>query len=94
LVNEITTLRRHAEAHFSGKYRKWANQHSFESMLPGDVKACKENATQQSINAHLTEHKVAERVVPYSDKLFKQAAIEWLVAADQVRLPSSIQNHD
>jgi hypothetical protein len=26
--------------------------------------------------------------------LFKQAAIEWLVATDQVRLPSSIQNHD
>ncbi|KAG1796005.1 uncharacterized protein HD556DRAFT_1234915, partial [Suillus plorans] len=82
LVNEITTLRRHAEAHFSGKYRKWANQHSFESMLPGDVKARKENAAQQRINAHLTEHK-AERVVPYSDKLFRQAAIEWLVATDQ-----------
>jgi hypothetical protein len=78
---------------FATKYRKWANQHSFESMLPGDVKARKENAAQQRINAHLTEHK-AERVIPYSDKLFKQAAIEWLVATDQVRLPSSIQNHD
>ncbi|KAG1906237.1 uncharacterized protein F5891DRAFT_942271, partial [Suillus fuscotomentosus] len=83
LVNEITTLHRHAEAHFSGKYRKWANQHSFKSMLPGDVKARKENAAQQRINAHLTEHK-AKRVVPYSDKLFRQAAIEWLVATDQV----------
>jgi len=90
LVNEITTLRRHAEAHFADKYRKWAKEHSFESMLPGDVKARKENATQQSINAHLTERKLGERVVPYSDKLFKKAAIEWLVATDQVRLPFSM----
>ncbi|KIK32049.1 hypothetical protein CY34DRAFT_102325, partial [Suillus luteus UH-Slu-Lm8-n1] len=35
------------------------------------------------INAHLTERKLDERVIPYSDKLFKQAAIEWLVATDQ-----------
>jgi hypothetical protein len=60
LVNEITTLCCHAEAHFAAKYRKWANQHSFEPMLPGNVKARKENAAQQSINAHLTEHKVNE----------------------------------
>ncbi|KAG1765407.1 hypothetical protein EDD22DRAFT_775068, partial [Suillus occidentalis] len=83
LVNEISTLRRHAEAKFSGKYRKWAKEHSFESMLPGDVKARKQNAAQQNISAHLTERKLAERVVLYSDKLFKQAAIEWLVATDQ-----------
>jgi hypothetical protein len=83
-VNEISTLRRHAEAKFAGKYRKWAKENSFESMLPGDVKARKDNATQRSINAHLIERKLAERVVPYSDRLFKQAAIEWLVATDQV----------
>jgi hypothetical protein len=55
-------------------------------MLPGDVKARKAKAEkrQQTIDAHLTEHKVAEQVVPYSDKLFKKAAIEWLVATDQV----------
>lgn len=94
LVNEVTTLRHHAEAHFAGKYRKWAKQHLFESMLPGDVKAHKENAAQQSINAHLTECKVAERVIPYSSKLFRQAAVEWLMATDQVRLSSSTQNHD
>ncbi|KAG1873554.1 hypothetical protein DFJ58DRAFT_721838 [Suillus subalutaceus] len=76
LVNKISTLRHHAEAKFSGKYRKWAKEHSFESMLPGDVKAHKDNATQQSINTHLTERKLAEKVVSYLDKLFKQAAIE------------------
>ncbi|KAG1823289.1 hypothetical protein EV424DRAFT_1321203 [Suillus variegatus] len=83
LVNEISTLRRHTEAKFSAKYRKWAKEHWFELMLPGDVKARKENATQQSINAHLTERKLAKRVVSYTDRLFKQAAIEWLVSTDQ-----------
>ncbi|KAG1747186.1 uncharacterized protein EDB91DRAFT_1048679 [Suillus paluster] len=83
LVNEISTLHRHAEAKFSGKYRKWAKEHLFELMLPGDVKARKDDVAQQSIDAHLTEWKLAERVVSYSDKSFKQAAIEWLVATDQ-----------
>lgn len=59
-------------------------------MLPGDVKARKKTAerNQQAIDAHLTERKLAERVILYSDKLFKKAAIEWLVATDQVRLYS------
>ncbi|KIM71365.1 hypothetical protein PILCRDRAFT_28906, partial [Piloderma croceum F 1598] len=79
------TLRRHAEAHFLGKYRKWAIANSFESMLPGDVKACKEKAerTQQTINSHLTERKLSERVLPYTDKQFKKAAIEWLISTNQ-----------
>jgi hypothetical protein len=57
-------------------------------MLPGDVKARKKQAehAQQTIDSHLTERKLAERVVPYSDKWFKKAAIEWLVATDQVCL--------
>jgi hypothetical protein len=64
-------------------------------MLPGDVKARKKKAerAQQAIDSHLTERKLANRVVPYSDKLFKKAAIEWLVATDQVRLPSSMRLH-
>ncbi|KAG1854122.1 hypothetical protein C8R48DRAFT_610355 [Suillus tomentosus] len=85
LVSEPTTLRRHAEANFAGKYRTWAKTNGFESMLPGDIKDRKEKAAraQQAINSHLTERKLAERVVPYSDKLFKTAAIEWLIATDQ-----------
>ncbi|KAG1825069.1 hypothetical protein EV424DRAFT_1537953 [Suillus variegatus] len=71
LVNEPTTLRRHAEANFAGKYRTWAKTTQFESMLPGDIKDHKEKA-------------LAERVVPYSDKLFKTVAIEWLIATDQL----------
>ncbi|KAG1786128.1 uncharacterized protein HD556DRAFT_1313686 [Suillus plorans] len=67
LVNETTTLRRHAEANFAGKYCTWAKQNSFESMLPGDVKARKDKAEheQQIITSHLTERKIAEHVVPY-----------------------------
>ena len=62
-------------------------------MLPGDVKARKKKAehAQQAIDSHLIERKLAERVVPYSDKLFKKAAVEWLVATDQVHLPSSMR---
>ncbi|KAG2127398.1 hypothetical protein BD769DRAFT_1357277 [Suillus cothurnatus] len=69
LVNEISTLCCHAEAKFFAKYQKWAKEHSFELMLPGDVKAHKDNAAQQ--------------MVSYMDKLFKQAAIEWLMSTDQ-----------
>ena len=62
-------------------------------MLPGDVKACKKKTehAQQAIDSHLTERKLAERIVPYSDKSSKKAAIEWLVATDQVHLPSSMR---
>jgi len=54
--------------------------------LPGDIAAEKKKAAQaqQTIDAHMTERKLSERVIPYSDKLFRQAAIEWLVATDQV----------
>ena len=64
-------------------------------MLPGDVKAHKKKAerAQQAIDSHLTECKLADWVIPYSDKLFKKAAIEWLVATDQVRQPSSMRLH-
>jgi len=38
----------------------------------------------QTLDCDLTEKKLAEQVVvPYSDKLFHQSEIEWLVATDQ-----------
>jgi hypothetical protein len=60
--------------------------------LPGNVKAEKDKAAQaqQSINAHMTERKLSECVVPYSDKLSKKAAVEWLIATDQVSLVTTI----
>jgi len=56
-------------------------------MLPGDVQArnVKARKENQMLDKHLTEKKPSEHVVPYSDKIFGQAAIEWLVATDQVR---------
>jgi hypothetical protein len=71
-VNEPTTLCRHAEAQFAGKYRKWAKANSFTSKLPGDVAAEKKKVAQaqQTIDAHVTERKISERVIPYSEQLF------------------------
>jgi hypothetical protein len=56
------------------------------SKLPGDVKKHKEAAEEvvHTLDHHLTEKKISERVAPFSDKLFLRTAIEWLVATDQV----------
>ena len=43
-----------------------------------------EHATR-TLDRDLKEKKLKDRVVPYTDKAFSQAAIEWLVATDQVR---------
>jgi hypothetical protein len=54
--------------------------------LPGDIAAEKKKAAQaqQTIDVHMTERKLSERVIAYSDKVFRKAAVEWLVATDQV----------
>ena len=56
------------------------------SKLPGDVKKRKEAAAEvtRTLDRDLVEKKLSERVVPYSDKLFRRTAVEWLVATDQV----------
>lgn len=55
-------------------------------MLPKDRKELaakeKEQREQSTLDKHLAEP--AERVIPYSDKLFRSAAIEWLVCTGQV----------
>jgi hypothetical protein len=55
------------------------------SKLPGDVKRRKKAAevVTRTLDSDLTEI-ISERVVPFSDKLFRRTAIEWLVATDQV----------
>jgi chaperone required for assembly of F1-ATPase len=64
--------------------------------LPNAVKQAKEAAeidrdTQQSnLDGHLRKIPQQERVVPYSDKLFREVAIEWLIVTDQVRNHSLI----
>ncbi len=58
-------------------------------MLPKDTKQRRETeaagATQSTLDGHLREKPaVPERVVKYTDALFREAAIEWLVSTDQV----------
>jgi hypothetical protein len=75
-----------------GKYRKWAQAAKFESRLLGDVKKCKAAAelVTRTLVRNLREKKVTERVIKYTDRSFRQAAIEWLVATDQVRMSFNI----
>lgn len=56
------------------------------SKLPGDIAAETKKATQaqQTIDVHMTEHKLSECIIPYSHQLFRKAAIEWLIRTDQV----------
>ncbi len=55
-------------------------------MLPTHRKALKkaqEVQSQTKLDPHLKE-KEKEKVVRYTDELFQSAALEWLVATDQV----------
>jgi hypothetical protein len=69
--------------------------------LPDAVKQAKEAANfdrdmlqQSNLDGHLRQIPQQERVVPYSDKLFREVAIEWLVATDQVHNHSLISIRD
>jgi hypothetical protein len=55
-------------------------------MLPKDAEkrrndAASEKESQSRLDPHLREK---ERVIPYNDDMFRDAAIEWLVSTDQV----------
>ena len=69
------------------KYHKWAKGANFLSKLPEDVKKRKaaEEEVMRMLDHDLREKKPSEWVTPYSDKLFREVAVEWLVATDQVR---------
>ncbi|KAF8838872.1 hypothetical protein BDN67DRAFT_906583, partial [Paxillus ammoniavirescens] len=69
-------------------YRKWCKDNNFESKLPNDVKARKtatvtENMRQGTLDEHVREIKPGEHVLPYTDKLFHEAAVEWLITTNQ-----------
>ena len=70
-----------------GKYRSWCKKTGFESKIPGDVIArkLKPEQSRRTIDGYLVEKKSTDGSVAYSDRLFQQAAVEWLVATDQVR---------
>ncbi|KAJ6620230.1 hypothetical protein B0H10DRAFT_1624778, partial [Mycena sp. CBHHK59/15] len=79
-------------------YRAWCRKHGFESKLEEDIQvrkkvAADEEATtkaleQQTLDPHLREK--PPHVVPYSDALFREVALEWLIATDQ---PIDALNH-
>jgi len=57
-------------------------------MLPEDVQERKLAAVttvkQGTLDSNVREVAPMERVVPYSDKLFREAAVEWLISTSQV----------
>jgi hypothetical protein len=76
-------------------YKKWCERTGFVSALPNDRRAAKEaknNASaaegsgQSKIDGHLRDIPAKPKIVKYSDAAFREAAIEWLIATDQVRL--------
>ncbi|KAH9019408.1 hypothetical protein EDB84DRAFT_1275822, partial [Lactarius hengduanensis] len=76
------TLRRHAAALHSRRYRKWCDANNFNSMLLEFESPVGSLQTQQTV---LSDHfdPPGPEVIPYSDRAFKAAAIEWLVHTNQ-----------
>ncbi|KAJ7314472.1 hypothetical protein DFH08DRAFT_644954, partial [Mycena albidolilacea] len=76
-------------------YHKWAKKEGFHSALPGDREKQKEKEASDTLNSqptfdnHLRDMPPKERIIPYSHEAFRQAAIEWLVATNQVGLDQS-----
>ncbi|KAF8233429.1 hypothetical protein L208DRAFT_1266574, partial [Tricholoma matsutake] len=84
LVADVTTLRRHMQSNHKAAYRQWAESNSFVSMLPKDAeKRRNDAASEKRLDSHLREKLQKERVIPYHDDLFRDAAIEWLMSTDQ-----------
>jgi hypothetical protein len=57
-------------------------------MLPSDAKERKaaDHVTilQTQVNKHFSKAQPEDKPLPYTDNLFKEAAIEWLIQTDQV----------
>lgn len=73
-------------------YHLWAKANGFTSMLPRDTEARRKQNEKRLAQSTLTSH-LREKppppppVVKYTDTLFRNAAVEWLIATDQVREP-------
>lgn len=67
------------------QYLDWCKDNDFKPMLPALLAAEKANSLHPQKQLSISQFTVhQEQVVPYSDERFKQAALEWLVATDQV----------
>jgi len=72
-------------------YHKWCKDNGFESMLPEDAKAPHTEQLeilkkQTTVDDHFSVQKPNQTPKPYSDSLFEEAAIQWLIETDQVCL--------
>ncbi|KAJ8496334.1 hypothetical protein ONZ45_g12488 [Pleurotus djamor] len=85
LVADVTTLRRHLEAHHKGLYREWCLKTSFKSKLPRDIADAKKAAAASTSQQLLTSHLVANPETPifYSETTFRESALIWLVQTNQ-----------
>ncbi|KAF7344634.1 putative AC transposase [Mycena venus] len=96
LVADVSTNRRHYAKFHKTEYHAWCKTNDFESKLKEDVEARqkaqkaeelkKKILTQQSLDPHLREKPA--RPAPYTDELLLDAAIQWLIATDQVSTSS------
>jgi len=76
-----------------GIYLDWAKKNQFQSMLPKDAQRHCDTAVadyQTHLNPHLKELPIKEHVTLYTDEVFLNVTIEWLVLTDQV---SSLYNN-
>ncbi|KAJ6521995.1 hypothetical protein B0H19DRAFT_859120, partial [Mycena capillaripes] len=90
-VSDTSTVRRHLQKYHKPQYNSWADKNGFESRLPDDVKAradaaaaaasAKAKLTQRTLDKDLKKR--PDRPAPYTDELFTEAALEWLIATDQ-----------
>ncbi|KAI6100051.1 hypothetical protein EDD16DRAFT_1497213 [Pisolithus croceorrhizus] len=68
---------------FQAEYLKWATANNFPSMLPSDTKWHQEEAASSS-QPNLKSHLVPKQQdIHYSDLIFHQAVVQWLIAMDQ-----------
>lgn len=69
--------------HIQAEYLKWAEANGFTSMLPKDAKERinKQNATgmQSRLDGHLQPVPPKEKAIRYSDELFREAVVRWIV---------------
>ncbi|KAI9430688.1 hypothetical protein F5148DRAFT_990532, partial [Russula earlei] len=66
----------------------WCKSSNFLSMLPKDAKirckeALKKVMEQSQVDDHFHPTNPDDRLTPYSDEVFKDTALQWLIKTDQ-----------
>ena len=70
-------------------YDTWCEKNTFTSKLLKAIKKAEEGLQQGQLDGNLQKIPCKEWGIPYTDTLFREVAIEWLVATDQVNEPYS-----